>query len=224
MHKLKRLMELIRQGEYRKIISYFITFLPKQIYSLSASLRDKRFGGKSVNRAIPSKYAKQGSSPTQSSDYRCMKRVFNEVPLLPDDFFIDVGCGEGRVLTYLYSKGFRGRCIGIELDEDVAKTAAMRTASCENVEICCGDVLEHPELFKDATVVYLFNPFSRRIFKPFAEMLVSVCSRPVRLYYLNSLYESELQDNENWRCLSSGAIRRIGLRPMRFSVYELIRS
>jgi SAM-dependent methyltransferase len=223
MKKLKRLMELIRQGEFRKIISYFITFLPKRIYSLSASLRDKRFGGKSVNRAIPSKYAKQGSYSIQSSDYRCLKRVFNEVPLLPDDLFIDVGCGEGRVLTYLYSKGFRGRCIGIELDEDAAKTAAMRTESCQNIEICCGNVLEQAELFKDATAVYLFNPFSRKIFIPFAGMLVSVCSKPVRLYYLNSLYESELQDNENWRCLSSGAIRRIGMRPMPFSIYELIR-
>ena len=48
MPKLKRLMELIHQGEYRKIINYAVAFLPKQIYSLSASLRDKRFGGKSV--------------------------------------------------------------------------------------------------------------------------------------------------------------------------------
>ena len=123
----------------------------------------------------------------------------------------------------MYSKGFRGRSIGIDLDEDVAKTAAMRTASCENVEIRCGNVLEQGDMFKDATAVYLFNPFSRRIFKPFVQMLETVCSKPVRLYYLNCLYVSEIQDNENWKCLVSGEIHRIGLRPMQFAVYELKR-
>lgn len=218
-HRIKKLLTLLRQGEFRLIWQKGIAFLSSRIYLFSAVRRDKRYGGISINRKIMSKYAAQGAYNTQSSDYRCLRRVFRAVPLRSDDVFVDVGCGEGRVLTYLYSKGFRGRAVGIELDEDVARTAAQRTSSCENISICCGNVLEQGELLRDATAVYLFNPFSRKVFQAFVEMLESVCEKPVRLYYLNCLYVREVEDRERWTCLSSGVIRRPGLRPMPFAIH-----
>ena len=221
MRRVKRLLEMIRQGEFRQIWEKGTVFLAKRIYSFNAVRRDKRYGGISVNKKIPSKYRAQGAYTTQSSDYRCLRRVFHAVPLRPDDVFVDVGCGEGRVLTYLYSKGFRGKAIGIELDEDVAKTASQRTASCRNVTICCGNVLEQEELFRDASAVYLFNPFSRSIFQAFVGMLESVCTKPVRLYYLNCLYVDELSKSGRWTCRSSGVIRRPGCKLMSFEIHEL---
>ena len=143
------------------------------------------------------------------------------MPLRPDDVFIDVGCGEGRVLTYLHEKGFRGRAIGIELDEDVAMTARQRTATCENIFIHCGNVLEQGELFRDVTAVYLFNPFSRFVFRAFINLLESVCEKSVRLYYLNNLYVSELEGHDRWTCLIKGEVKRPGCRPMRYTVHEL---
>ena len=130
-----------------------------------------------------------------------------------------MGCGEGRVLTYLCEQGFQGKVIGIELDDEVAKTAARRTASCQNVTICCGNVLEQGELFRDATAVYLFNPFSRGVFQAFAELLETACTKPVHLYYLNCLYVDEL-DKERWSLISAGTIYRPGIQPMPFTVHE----
>ena len=222
MGRVKKLMALLRQGEFRQIWQRGIAFLPSRMYSRSAVRKDKRYGGVAANRKIPSRYAAQGAYATQSSDYRCMRRMFRAVPLQADDVFVDVGCGEGRVLTYLYSKGFRGKAYGIELDADVAKTAAQRTASCGNVTICCGNVLEQGDLFKDATAVYLFNPFSRSVLKAFVELLDTVSEKPVRLYYLNCLYAEELQNNAHWTCLASDTVRRAGSRPMPFVVYERI--
>lgn len=191
-----KLKDLIRKKEFRQIIKKGTAYLSQRVYGVYAVCRDKRFGGIAVNRKIPTKYRDRGAYATQSSDYRCLKRVFRAVPLRQDDVFVDVGCGEGRVLTYLYSRGFRGRAIGIELDEDVAKTAMRRTSFCPNVTICCGSVLERGELLKEATVVYLFNPFSRDVFRSFVGLLESVCTEPVRICYLNCLYVRELDNSD----------------------------
>ena len=212
---------MIRQRNFRLIWQTSITYLSRHTYLFFAERLDKRFGGISINRTIPTKYGTQGAYATQSSAYRCLRRVFRAVPLRPDDVFVDVGCGEGRVLTYLQMKGFPGKSIGIELDTDIAKTAAQRTSSCRNITIVCGNVLEQGDLFKDATAVYLFNPFSRSVFKAFVELLESVAINPVRLYYLNCLYVNELQDRTRWTCLSNGIIRRSACRPMSFAIYEL---
>ena len=221
MRRMRKLITLIRQGDFRQILQKLVTVPQSLLYSFLARRRDERHGGIAANRLIPSKYAAMGAYSTQSSDYRCMKQIFRAVPLRPDDVFIDVGCGEGRVLTYLSDQGFCGKAVGIELDEDVAHTAALRTASCKNVTICCGNVLEQGELFRDATVVYLFNPFSGRVFQALVELLESVCTKPVRLYYLNCLYVDAIRNRERWTCLSDGEIHRPGIRPMPFAVYEL---
>ena len=221
MSRIKKLITLIREREYRQIWVKGKAFLSQRVYLFFAVRRDKRYGGVSVNRSIPSKHQDLGAYATQSSDYRCLKRLFREVPLRPDDVFADVGCGEGRVLTYLYDEGFRGREIGIELDADAAETAKRRAASCPNVTIICGNVLELGELLKEVSAVYLFNPFNRTVFRAFVRLLETVCTKPVRMYYLNCLYVSEAESSGRWTCLSKGEIRRGGCRPMGYTVHEL---
>ena len=221
MNRIRKLMELAREGDFRQIWQKGNVFLASRVYGFYAVCRDKWHGGISVNQKKPSRYRELGACATQSSDYRCLKQVFRAVPLRPDDVFIDVGCGEGRVLTYLFEQGFRGKAVGIELDEEVAETAAMRVASCPNISICCGNVLEQGKLFRDADAVYLFNPFSGSVFHAFVEMLESTCTKPVRLYYLCCLYVDEVQDRERWTLLVREMICRPGLEPMPFAIYEL---
>ena len=221
MSRIRKLTELMRQGDFRQIWEKGTAFLSNRAYTLFAVQRDKRYGGISVNQMKVSRYSELGAYDSQSSDYRCLRQVFRAVPLRSDDVFIDVGCGEGRVLTYLCEQGFQGKVIGIELDEEIAETAARRTASCKNVTICCGNVLDKSELFRDATAVYLFHPFSRRIFQAFVAMLESNCAKPVRLYYLNWLYVDELENRDRWNLISDGTIYRPGIRPMPFTVHEL---
>ena len=213
---LKKLFEKLRTFWHKGV-----SFVACRIYSFFAERRDRRYGGIAVNRKHPQTHKDQGAKSTQSTDYRCLKKVFRAVPLQPDDVFVDAGCGEGRVLTWLHSCGFRGRICGIELDSEAAGIAALRCAGCENVTVICGNVLEQRELFRDATAVYLFNPFYRDVLRKFLTMLEAVCAQPVRLYYLNTVYEEELKTRERWTCLVKGEVRRIGNRPMPFTVHRL---
>lgn len=221
MGRMQKLLALIRQGNFRLIWQKGTDYLRHRLYTISAVRRDKRYGGVSVNALIPSKHTAEGAYATQSSDYRCLDQVFAAVPLRPDDVFVDVGCGEGRVLTYLCEQGFRGSITGIELDADAAKTAIRRTAGCPNVSVCVGNVLEHGELFRNATAVYLFNPFDRAVVHAFVQMLETVSEKPVRLYYLNSQYADEL--GARWTLLSEGVIRRPSILPMQYTVHALRR-
>ena len=221
MNRWNKAMGYLRRGQIGKLFVQTFRSLPGILNSLIAKRRDKRFGGIPANRTLPSRFRELGANGTQSSDYRCLKRVFRAVPLRRDEVFLDVGCGEGRVLTYLYSRGFRGKAIGIELDPEVAKVAAARTAACENISICCGNVLNQRELLEQVTVIYLFNPFSRSVLHDFVALAESACKGSVRLYYLCDLYASELESSGRWRCLHSDVIRRPNCNPMRFSVYEL---
>lgn len=221
MRRIKRILSLLRRGKLLQLFKDGVGFLSCWIHGLGESLRDRRYGGISAARVIPSKHADEGAYQTQSSDYRCLRRVFRDVPLREDDVFADVGCGEGRVLTWLHSKGFRGKAYGIELDEEAAKTARKRCARCKNVRIVCGNVLEQVELFRAASAVYLFNPFSRSVFQSFVSLLEATCEKPVRLYYLNDVYVRELDAGGRWTLLKRGVIRRTGCRPMPFSVHRL---
>lgn len=76
-------------------------------YYIFEDLEDRRYGSKCTKRTITSKHSDQGVHALQNSDYRCIEQLFEAVPLRPD-VFIDVGCGEGRVLTYHDHHGFQG--------------------------------------------------------------------------------------------------------------------
>lgn len=81
------------------------------IYFIFADVEDRRYGGKCTNWTIASKHADEGAHALQNSDYRCIEQLFHAVPLRPDDVFVDVGCGEGRVLTYHDRQGFHGHLL-----------------------------------------------------------------------------------------------------------------
>mgnify|MGYP003298133557 CR=1 FL=1 len=88
---------------------------------------DCRMGGISVEERKPSRFAAQGAEAVQSSDYRCLDHIFaHHLPLTEQDTLLDVGCVEGRVLTYLHLQGCRAKLTGIELDPEVAETARRR--------------------------------------------------------------------------------------------------
>ena len=155
----------------RKLYRKLRIRLRKRLYTVRARIEDWRLGKVSVDGIIPTKYKSLGVTWTQSTDYRLLDHVFKTYPLKNNDIFIDVGCGEGRVLTYLYLRRVRNKLIGIELDPDVAETARKRTKNCKNIEILCENVMECADVIKEATAIYIFNPFDDTVLVPFVEMI-----------------------------------------------------
>jgi SAM-dependent methyltransferase len=95
-----------------------------------------------------------------ATDYGQCRTLFRELQLEHDDLFVDLGCGHGRVLLYgALTTGARFR--GIELVErrvSQARDAVERLGLEKRVDVHRANALD-AEL-SDATVLYLFRPFS----------------------------------------------------------------
>ena len=180
-----------------------------KLYQLRAAHEDRRFGG-SMEEIRPSRFKARGAEATQSSDYRCMDRLFEQLRFNNDDLLVDVGCGQGRVLAYLRRRHFPGRLIGVELDPEVAAEAADRVGETAHTEIRCGDILEQRDLLREAAYFYLFNPFNGKIFSKFIDALEKERTAPVTLIYLFDYYGEYLRERPGWTCLWCGDIPRAG--------------
>lgn len=219
-NKIKKMLSLLGSGQFGQLFRKIRGVFQRLPYQIRARIEDWRLGRIALSRRIPSRYAETGAYGTMSSDYRCMDEVFRVQPLTENDVFIDVGCGEGRVLTYLYLRGFRGRMTGIELDPEVAKTARMRTASCANISILCANALQTQDVVRDATVLYLYNPFNEAVLRSFIEMVEAECSHPVTLYYCWDIHRRFLDKRENWTILRRSTVRRSGGSDVFYTIYR----
>ena len=170
----------------------------KKLYQIRARYEDWRLGRVSVDKIRESKFKDLGVKDMESTNYQWLDQMFKAFPYPKHRAFIDVGCGEGRVLTYLYLRGCRVPMIGIELDPDNAKVARERTKNCPNIRIECKNVLECGDIIKDAGEFYLFNPFTEDVMAKFIELVEENCKKPVVIYYCNDLYRHLLDKRPNW--------------------------
>jgi SAM-dependent methyltransferase len=112
--------------------------------------------------------AKESSSaryeaPHIPTTYREIRRMVRYLELTPDDVFLDIGCGKGRVVLEVARQKL-ARVIGVEKHTHlwaVAHANAMLVDDLQSpVDILLGDALE--TLRDDRiTVYYLFDPFGR---------------------------------------------------------------
>lgn len=138
-----------------------------------------------VTASHPVDGAPDGSHPFAASRYRTVRAAFALVsdPLRAAPF-LDVGCGDGRVLREALDAGFP-RVIGRELDPALVQRA--RTAVGDGGEVEAGDALAVP-VPDDVGVVFLNNPFDGAVLARFSELLAATLDRRPRallVLYLN---------------------------------------
>lgn len=220
MRYLKKVWKYLKTGDFKTLFSRTNHVLRRAAYHIRAWIEDCLIGGISINKKKPSKFTDIGAYDTQSTDYCWLDQIFSEFPLPKDSVFVDVGCGEGRVLTYLYLRGFRGKMIGIELDPEIAQTAQKRTRKCANIQICQGNVLECGDIIRDATAFYLFNPFDEEVLTAFIKLIEKVCDHPVYLYYSNDRYRSVLDRRKHWFILRRYIVKGPTIGKWRYTLYR----
>lgn len=127
---------------------------------------------------------------------------------MPAQFtFIDLGCGKGRVLLLASEMPFR-RCIGVELDPELAATARTNVArwpraTCA-IEVLCADAATFLFPAEGACLVYLFHPFSAGVLVRVLENLEgSFAGRPgeLELLYVNAELDELFAARPGWRLL-----------------------
>lgn len=104
--------------------------------------------------------------PYEPTPYTVLERLSNSGYIGKDNTVIDYGCGKGRVSFFL-SCQLRCRCIGIEYDERIFRTAVRNkenAVSGARVDLIHANAEEYP-VPGNADRFFFFNPFSVEIMK-----------------------------------------------------------
>lgn len=121
-----------------------------------------------------------------------LRRALPRGELGPDDVFLDLGAGKGRMLLIAGRHPIR-RAIGVEISPElsrIARTNLRRAASklrCPRVDVVTADAASY-RVPDDVTVVHMFNPFSDAVFDAAVDRVlesIDRCPRAIRLVYTN---------------------------------------
>ena len=142
----------------------------------------------------------------QPSEPALFREILDALPAAVDGFtFVDLGSGKGRTLLMASSYPFR-RIVGMELLEELNAVAVQNIARYRGQEQRCFAIESHAgdaryfHFPDEPTVLYLFNPFPRHIWREvLANLQKSLQASPREFYviYHNPVHE-DLLNAETW--------------------------
>lgn len=201
--------------------------------SLSGTLIERRRGietSREVNLEALG-LAGAGRVRYEPSGWLDLRRILPPGELGPDDVFVDLGSGKGRVVLQAARHPVK-RVVGVELSEELNSVARHNLEAsrprlrCQDVRLVTTDVLDW-DVPDDVTVVYIYNAFRGELFDAVLERLLASLDRNPRRMRL--MYRTPLEEH---RLLATGRARLVrsarGLRPgrawsrkMSIRMYEL---
>lgn len=185
--KVRRVARFLRVGEFTAFLSEVCELLS------GVTTRGVLEIPPSVRRQFPDaiRYVPTG--------YRVLRLIQSYVG--PEDVFVDLGCGKGRVIIFLAKRCRAKRILGVEIVPELAQIAEKnigKSRLLSPVQIIEGDASQID--LSDGTVFYLFNPFGQETLRRVLDNIHgSLTERPrkVRVLYYNPQF-SHLLDNTSW--------------------------
>jgi 16S rRNA G966 N2-methylase RsmD len=151
------------------------------------------------------------------ANWMTLRRTLPKAEVGPDDVFIDLGAGMGRMVLEAALRYRFKRVIGVELSArltEIARTNVAVTRArlrCRNIELITSDALDYA-IPDDVTVVFMNNPFGGAVFARVIDKLIESVDRAprqVKLIYFNPVEEAYLLGTGRFRELRT--VRR-GMR------------
>jgi SAM-dependent methyltransferase len=139
------------------------------VHTFSSRVRDalvERRSGRKTSGLVPIEALIEnwrGCHDYFPTAYGELRTVLSELQIGPDDVFVDIGCGKGRVMLVAAQLPLRA-VLGIEISPDLCAEARSTIASAKS-ELVCPDirVIEADAarwtIPPDVTLIYLYNPF-----------------------------------------------------------------
>jgi SAM-dependent methyltransferase len=142
----------------------------------------------------------------EPSRWLALRRILRPRDVAPDDVFLDLGSGMGRIVYQAAAHYPFRRVVGVEVSERLHAIALDNIARtrhrlrCGDVQLVRSDVLDYA-IPDDVTVVYMSNPFRGPIFEAALDGLAASVRRNPRR--LRLLYANPVED---------AAVRAAGFR------------
>jgi len=155
--------------------------------------------------------------PYSPASYKSLETSLNKLGINSEDVFFDLGCGLGRPLFFVDYHYKPKKCIGVEANSALVDMALKNTShyrnKSHNIEIIHS--LAQNVDFRDATIVYLYNPFQRKTVVAVLEQIKqSLIENPrtVKIAYLNPIDDQVLRNCE-W-LKNTGSIKHSDIKSL----------
>lgn len=164
-------------------------------------LNVQTMGWQSVNAPDANAYA--------TFAYRSIFRIINALDPTPDDVFLDIGCGKGRVVCCAALQPAK-RIIGIDIDKQLCDEARANSQRLRGRRAPIEIVNQGAQQFdyRDCTAFFLFNSFGAATVSAMlraVEQSLQSNPRSIRFVYVNpfhrNIFEESafLEEYANWR-------------------------
>jgi SAM-dependent methyltransferase len=128
--------------------------------------------------------------------YSSILKILGNMHLRPDDVFIDIGCGKGRVVCCAATLSLR-KVMGIDIDEGLCETARLNAARARGraspIEIIHSGAQDFD--YRDCTAFFLFNSFGAATLKMVLDSIEQSLRgnpRSIRFAYVNPFFDELL--------------------------------
>jgi len=137
----------------------------------------------------------------QAAPYYVLEKIAGYLKLKPEDVFVDLGCGKGRVV-FFFSRQKLKKVIGIELDKELIDIARENLNNFRlnktPIELIHRDAvkLKIPE----GSIFFLFNPFGAQTLQAVINNIKETLlenPRAIRVVYYSPAHRNIL-DNQDW--------------------------
>lgn len=136
-----------------------------------------------------------------SVQYPTIRSVLSRLSLKPNDVFVDLGCGKGRVVCCAAQQEVK-EVIGIEYSRDLALLAEENSRKMKGrkspIRIIHSPVEDFD--YAEGTAFYMFHPFGPRTLQAVIAKLGAIHQRdrrPIRMAYVWPMHESVLRQ-QTW--------------------------
>ena len=164
-----------------------------------------------------------GYTSSQSCRYIILRSIFKKMTLNSEYNFLDVGCGQGRVLAFLLRKKTRWKLTGIELNDRALKICR-RWSDGTEVKIIEMDVFNYD--ISNYDIFFLGHPFDSSHLLQFIKRIESEVKQKVLvIIVLDINMGSTISKRSRWSIIQQELIDKYYFLPIlpkknRFTIYS----
>ena len=139
-----------------------------------------------------------------ASSYGILKKIINYLNIKPEDVFIDLGCGKGRVV-FFFSRQKLKKSIGVDSNQELIDIAKKNLANFKlnnsPIEFLNSDAANLQ--FKEETIFFMFNPFGAKTMRAVLRNIedsLAINPRSIHIIYYIPAHKHILND-QDWLVL-----------------------
>lgn len=133
------------------------------------------------------------------SPYYYLNSIYKDINKneLKKKYFIDIGCGTGRVLNFFFERGFKN-IIGVEQSKKALKIFKKKNIF-KQIKTFNQDILKY-NFPQSSLIVYMYNPAPKKIIKKLITKLKKRKFKDLTILYLSPIY-LELFDKKYFKII-----------------------